>query len=120
LTTAKVRPARLHDARHTAATVLMVILRVPVRAAMDIMGWSEASMATRYSHMPDELRHEYAGQVGGLLWAAEEVADGQLGNDHRDALQQLAATLPEPWRTRVTELLRPDDDDGLRGALVPA
>ena len=29
-------------------------------------------MASRYSHMPDELRHEYAGQVGSLLWAAEE------------------------------------------------
>ena len=81
---------------------------------------SHGDLATRYSHMPDELRHEYAGQVGDLLWAAEEVADGQLGNDHRDALQQLAATLPEPWRTRVTELLRPDDDDGLSGALVPA
>src|SRR5690606_37440732 len=39
LTTADVREARLHDVRHTAATMLLV-LRVPPRAVMDIMGWS--------------------------------------------------------------------------------
>jgi len=30
---------RLHDARHTAATVLL-LLGVPERAAMEVMGWS--------------------------------------------------------------------------------
>jgi len=39
LTAASVRPARLHDARHTAATMLLV-LKVPTRAVMDVMGWS--------------------------------------------------------------------------------
>ncbi len=43
LVAANVRKARLHDARHTAATILLV-LNVPVRAVMEIMGWSEASM----------------------------------------------------------------------------
>lgn len=41
LVAANVRKARLHDARHTAATILLV-LNVPVRAVMEIMGWSEA------------------------------------------------------------------------------
>lgn len=30
------------------------VLEVPVGAVMDIMGWSGASMATRYLHVPDE------------------------------------------------------------------
>jgi integrase len=37
LTDAGVRSARLHDARHTAATVLL-LLGVPERAAMEVMG----------------------------------------------------------------------------------
>ena len=41
---AGVRHARLHDARHTAATVLLV-LGVPERTVMSIMGWSSTSMA---------------------------------------------------------------------------
>lgn len=40
---AGVRDARLHDARHTAATMLL-LLGVPSRAVMDVMGWSQASM----------------------------------------------------------------------------
>jgi integrase len=37
LKAAGVRAARLHDARHTAATMLLV-LKVPSRAAMDVLG----------------------------------------------------------------------------------
>lgn len=64
---AKVRPARLHDARHTAATMLLV-LKVPTRAVMNVMGWSQASMATRYQHVPPEVLAGIAELVGGLLW----------------------------------------------------
>jgi transposase-like protein len=46
LTEADVREARLHDARHTAATILLV-LNVATRAVMGVMGWSQASMTTR-------------------------------------------------------------------------
>ncbi len=73
LRAAKVRPARLHDARHTAAKMLLV-LNVPTRAVMDVMGWSQASIATRYQHVPVELLRGIADQVGGLLWAAGESA----------------------------------------------
>jgi len=102
LTAAEVRPARLHDARHTAATMLLV-LRVPVRAMMDMMGWSEASMASRYTHVPDEMRREYASQVGGLLWTGDP--GDELTDEQRDEVRRVAATLPEPWRTRLAELL---------------
>ena len=64
---AEVRSARLHDARHTAATMLLV-LQVPTRAVMDIMGWSQASMTTRYQHVPIEVLNGIASQVTSLLW----------------------------------------------------
>ncbi len=67
LAEAGLRDARLHDARHTAATVLL-ILGVPTPTAMAIMGWSSAAMAKRYQHLIDSIRRDVAKQVGGLLW----------------------------------------------------
>ncbi len=67
LTAAGVRDGRLHDARHTAATTLL-ILGVPERAAMGIMGWSDSGMAKRYQHLTAQVRQDIAKQVGGLLW----------------------------------------------------
>ncbi len=66
LAEAGVRDARLHDVRHTAATMLLV-LNVPTRAMMDVMGWSQASMAGRYQHVPNKLRRDIADRLGGLL-----------------------------------------------------
>ncbi|MGH3155105.1 MAG: tyrosine-type recombinase/integrase, partial [Streptosporangiaceae bacterium] len=61
--------ARLHDARHTAATVLL-ILGVPARTVMSLMGWSSTEMAARYQHVTDAIRREVARQVDGLIWRA--------------------------------------------------
>jgi integrase len=74
LTTAGVREARLHDARHTAATTLLV-LQVPHRAVMDVMGWSKMEMAKRYQHVPDALRRNIAAQVDGVLWRPPDEGD---------------------------------------------
>jgi integrase len=71
---AGLRDARLHDARHTAATVLL-ILAVPTPTAMAIMGWSSAAMAKRYQHILDSIRRDVASQVGGLLWDVEPSPD---------------------------------------------
>lgn len=68
---AGVRNARLHDARHTAATVLLV-LGVPERTVMSIMGWSSTAMAARYQHVSDAIRREVATRVGSLIWTADE------------------------------------------------
>ncbi|HYZ08824.1 MAG TPA: tyrosine-type recombinase/integrase [Pseudonocardiaceae bacterium] len=73
---AKVRTARLHDARHTAATMLLV-LKVPLPAVMQIMGWSDASVAKRYMHVPNEFVAAIAAQVGGLIWADPSDAAGE-------------------------------------------
>ncbi|GAA4936358.1 integrase [Nonomuraea thailandensis] len=70
LKAAGLRDGRLHDARHTAATVLL-ILGVPERTVMAIMGWSGSGMAARYQHVTDGIRQTVARQVGGLIWEAE-------------------------------------------------
>lgn len=64
---AGVREARLHDARHTAATVLL-ILGVPDRTVMDIMGWSTVSMKARYMHVTDDIRRDVASRINGYFW----------------------------------------------------
>jgi integrase len=71
---AGLRDGRLHDARHTAATVLNM-LAVPTPTAMALMGWSTAEMAKRYQHMLDSIRRDVANQVGGLLWDTKSGQD---------------------------------------------
>jgi integrase len=64
---AKVPDRRLHDARHTAATVLL-LLGVTERTVMGVMGWSSTAMAARYQHVIDAVKRDVADQVDGLLW----------------------------------------------------
>ncbi len=75
LTAAGVRESRLHDARHTAATVLLV-LGVPERAVMGLMGWSDSAMTTRYQHLhrPGSVRHCSACRQAHLGSTARSVA----------------------------------------------
>ena len=70
LMAAKVRDGRLHDARHTAATVLL-ILGVQPRAVEYFMGWSSGTMARRYQHIVEALKRDIADRIDGFLWAPE-------------------------------------------------
>jgi integrase len=70
---ARVPERRLHDARHTAATVLL-LLQIPDRTVMAIMGWSNTAMAARYQHIIAAIRRDVADSVGGLLWKPEQSA----------------------------------------------
>ncbi|WP_272948973.1 tyrosine-type recombinase/integrase [Kribbella soli] len=65
LSAAGVRDGRLHDARHAAATVPL-LLGVPERAVMGIMGWPTTAMAARYQHITEAVRRDVADRVGGL------------------------------------------------------
>ncbi|MFG3112979.1 tyrosine-type recombinase/integrase [Streptomyces sp. NPDC048197] len=70
LKAAKVRDGRLHAARHTAATVLL-ILGVPDAVVDRIMGWEpgkSARMRRRYQHLTGPVLQQTAAKVGGLLW----------------------------------------------------
>ncbi|GAY11799.1 site-specific integrase [Pseudonocardia sp. N23] len=83
LVKAGVAERRLHDARHTAATVLL-LLGVPERAVMSVMGWSSTAMTARYQHVVASVRRDVAIQVGGLLWkppAAPAPAPAPDGED---------------------------------------
>ena len=77
LRAAGVRDARLHDARHTAATLLLV-QGVDLRTVMAIMGWTEMATAQRYSHAVDELRVEAARRMGAALWPGDATQDVNL------------------------------------------
>lgn len=69
LADAGIRDARLHDARHTAATVLL-LLGVPDRAVMSLMGWSKTDMTARYQHVTAVVRRDVAGKLQTLLWVS--------------------------------------------------
>lgn len=72
LKTAEVRDGRLHDARHTAATVLL-ILGVSDTVVDAIMGWEpgkSARMRRRYQHLTSPVLQQTAAAVGDLLWGS--------------------------------------------------
>jgi integrase len=70
LEAAGLRDRRLHDARHTAGTILL-ILGVPDTAVDAIMGWEpgqSARMRRRYQHLTNRVLRDTADKVGSLLW----------------------------------------------------
>jgi len=68
---AGVRPARLHDARHTAATLLLV-QGVDQRVVMGMLGWTSPTMTARYQHVVPELVEEANRRMSELLWGQAE------------------------------------------------
>jgi integrase len=76
---AGVRDARLHDARHTAATLLLT-QGVDVRVAMAILGHS-SSQLTRdtYQHVVPELARDAVELVGSTLWRTEPKTETKQG-----------------------------------------
>jgi integrase len=67
LKAAKARDARIHDARHTAATLLLA-QGVDQRVVMEILGHSQISMTTRYTHVLPEVMTDAADRIGRVLW----------------------------------------------------
>lgn len=75
LKSAGVRDGRLHDARHTAATVLL-LLGVHERAIMSILGWSSTSMVSRYAHVIAPIHNDVASRLNGFLWTENGPTPG--------------------------------------------
>ncbi|MCG2797356.1 MAG: tyrosine-type recombinase/integrase [Cellulomonas sp.] len=67
-----IRHARLHDARHTAATLLLV-QGVDQRVVMSVFGWTSSAMAARYQHVVPELVEETNRRMGEVLWGESSV-----------------------------------------------
>ena len=59
--------ARLHAARHTAATMLLA-MGVPMRTAMEILGHSRITVTSRYQHVVDEMHRDAADKMD-AFWA---------------------------------------------------
>ncbi|MCP3425997.1 site-specific integrase [Rothia sp. AR01] len=86
---------RVHDARHTAATVLLS-LGVAPRVVMGMMGWSQTAMLTRYQHVLDEMRVDAATRVAGALWGpAEGPGEGPASGAAEGADGSTALGAPE-------------------------
>ena len=48
---------------------LLLVEGVNARTVMDVMGWTEARMLSRYQHVVDELRRDAADRMGEALLA---------------------------------------------------
>jgi integrase len=64
---AGIRDARVHDARHTAATLLLA-QGVDQRVVMEILGHSQISMTARYAHVLPQVMTDAAEKIGQALW----------------------------------------------------
>jgi site-specific recombinase XerD len=64
---AGVRNTRLHDARHTAATLLLE-QGVDIRVVQQILGHSTLAVTQRYTHVTDFLGRQAAERMGRTLW----------------------------------------------------
>jgi len=73
LASVSVEHRRLHDARHTAATVLLV-MGVDLHTVGTILGHSDGGVVTRrYAHVVDELRADAARRMGDALWSHDGI-----------------------------------------------
>ena len=67
LKAAAIRRVRVHDARHTAATLLLA-QGVDQRVVMEILGHSQISMTSRYAHVLPHVMVDAAQRIGQALW----------------------------------------------------
>jgi integrase len=70
-------PVRLHDLRHTAASLLLA-KNVPARVVMGILGHSQIALTMNtYSHVAPEVSREAADRMARMLW--QEAAGDRAG-----------------------------------------
>jgi integrase len=65
-------PVRLHDLRHTAAS-LLIAQGVPARVVMEILGHSQIALTMNtYSHVAPEVSREAADRMAQVLWQDDD------------------------------------------------
>jgi site-specific recombinase XerD len=76
---AGVRDARLHHARHAAATPFLE-QGVSIRIVQEILGHSTLAVIKWCTHATSRLAKEAAERMSRALWDAPDAADGDLEN----------------------------------------
>lgn len=66
LSAAGVPESRLHDARHTAGTI-MTMLGVPIQVVQEILGHSDLRVTRRYVHVASEMARAGVGRMSSIL-----------------------------------------------------
>jgi integrase len=85
LSAAGVRDSRVHDARHTMATLLLA-QKVPARVVQEILGHTDIRLTLgTYSQVVPELFEDAAEKIGGALWNRNGNPNGTLNDESRDA-----------------------------------
>ena len=88
LATAGVPDARLHDARHTAATLLLE-QGVSPKVVQEILGHSSISLTLgTYAHVTRKLAAEAARAMEGSLWGTDEAEAKPTGKAARRAAKK--------------------------------
>jgi integrase len=81
LASARIRDARVHDGRHTAATLLLE-QGVHPRVVMEILGHSDIRLTERYSHVASPMARDAAARMNTALWGATETRTETSGPGH--------------------------------------
>ena len=86
LARARLPLVRVHDLRHTAASLLLA-QGVPAQVVMEILGHSQIALTMNtYSHVAPEVSREAADRLARLQWqdADEDQADARQGEADED------------------------------------
>ncbi len=82
-----VHAARVHDARHTAATLLLE-QGIDIRVVQQILGHSQLSQTERYTHVTSQLGQLAAERMATALWGPENQLQPELQPETRPRAAQ--------------------------------
>jgi integrase len=82
LAAAGIRDARVHDGRHTAATLLLE-QGVHPRVVMEILGHSDLRLTARYSHVASPMARDAAERINTALWGPTETSNSDQDRQGR-------------------------------------
>ncbi len=65
---AGIRRVRIHDLRHSSAT-LQLVAGTDSRTLQGLFGWSSPVLVARYAHVVEQAKRDAAQRIGQVLWA---------------------------------------------------